>query len=94
LSYSGLSWKSLVAETAFNFKDLDGADCLIASAGAGVGIGYQKALVSVSGKVWFREPSGKCMFATKSFFTNVDTSGKDLQFSIGGSSVGGPLISV
>jgi hypothetical protein len=92
LNLSELSWSSFTATTPFNFGDLDGATCQIASAGAGVVAGYQKAAVSVYGKVWFRDSNGKCMFATKDFCTNVDTSGKDLQVGIGGSVVGGPLI--
>jgi hypothetical protein len=73
---------------------MDGATCLIKSGGVGVGPGYQKATVSVSGKIWFREPSGKCMTATKDFFIDADTSGKDLQFGGNLSAVGGPLIRV
>jgi hypothetical protein len=91
---SGMSWSSFTAATPFNFGDLDGASCQIKSVGAGAGPGFQKAKVSVNGQVWFREPSGKCMFANKDFFTNVDTSGKDLQFGVGGSVVGGPLIRI
>ena len=93
-TYFGMSWSSFTADTAFNFSDLNGANCQIKSAGAGVGPGYQKCKVSVSGQVWFREPSGKCMFATQDFFTDVDTSGKDIQLGVGGSVVGGPLIKI
>lgn len=94
LSVSGMSWSSFTAATPFNFRDLDGATCQIKSAGGGVGPGFQMAAVSVSGSVWFREPSGKCMLATKDFFIDVHTSGKDLQLGVGGSVVGGPLIKV
>ena len=92
MSYSGLSFTPFTAETPFNFGDLDGASCQIRSVGAGAGPGYQKASISVNGQLWFREPSGKCMFANKDFFVNVDTSGKDFQLGAGGSFVGGPLI--
>jgi hypothetical protein len=44
------------------------------------------------GKVWFRESSSKCMVKELDFFNDVDTSGKDLQFGVAGSVVGGPLI--
>jgi hypothetical protein len=93
-SVSGMSWTSFSAETAFNFKDLEGATCNISSAGGGVGPGYQAAIVSVNGQIWFREPGGKCMFSRKDFFNRVDVSGPDLQLGVGGSSVGGPLIRV
>jgi hypothetical protein len=94
-SFSGMSWSSFTADTPFNFGDLDGAGCWIESVGASAGVGYQLARVSVSGQVWFREPSGKCMFATKDFFNNVDVSGAQyLQLGVGGSGVGGPLIRV
>jgi hypothetical protein len=36
-SVSGLSFTSFGADVPFNFGDLDGADCLIASAGGGIG---------------------------------------------------------
>jgi hypothetical protein len=94
LSLSGMSWTSFDADTPFNFGDLDGATCHIASAGAGRGIGVQAADVSVSGKLWVRETSGKCMFKSEDFFTNVFSMGKDLQFGIGASGIGGPLIKV
>jgi hypothetical protein len=96
-SASGLSWSTpFTAATPFNFGDLDGATCDIKSLGGGVGPGYQKASISVYGKVWVREASGKCMLAPNStdFFVDVDVSGKDLQLGIGGSVVGGPLIRV
>jgi hypothetical protein len=95
-SVSGLSWSSFTAATPFNFGDLDGVTCEIMSAGGGVGPGFQKATVSVHGSVWVREPSGKCMLAPKStdFFVDADISGKDLQFGVGASVVGGPLIRV
>jgi len=92
ISISGMAWSPVVAETPFNFGDLDGATCAIVSGGAGGGPGYQLATVSVSGKVWFRDSTGKCMFMTRDFFTNVDTSGKDIQFGVGVSGVGGPLL--
>jgi hypothetical protein len=94
LSLSGMSWTPFTADTPFNFGDLDGATCHIASAGAGRGVGVQASDVSVSGQVWIRESSGKCMFKTGDFFTNVISVGKDLQFGIGGSAIGGPLIKV
>jgi hypothetical protein len=93
-SYSGMSFSSVTAETAFNFRDLSGATCQIVSAGAGIGPGYTKARLDVSGKVWFKQSNGKCFFSTREFVTNVDTSGKDLQLGVGGSAVGGPLIDV
>ena len=91
-SASGMSWSSFTATTPFNFGDLDGATCQIKSIGGGVGPGFQKAAVSVHGKVWFRESSSKCMVKELDFFNDVDTSGKDLQFGVGRSVVGGPLI--
>jgi len=94
VSVSELDFTSFTAETPFNFGDLDGASCLIVSVGAGRGIGYQLVKVSVSGKVWFRETSGHCMFQTEDFFTNIDSSGKDLQKGVGGSGIGGPLLKV
>jgi OmpA family len=92
MSYSGMAFTSVTADTPFNFKDLSGASCQIISAGAGVGIGYQKARLDVSGKVWFKQSNGKCMLATRGFVTDVDTSGKDLQLGVGVSAVGGPLV--
>ena len=94
LSWSGISWTPLTAVTPFTFADLNGAACMIASAGVGVIGGYQQAYVSVHGQVWFRDASGSCMFANKDFFTNVNVSGKDLQFGVGGSAIGGPLMLV
>ena len=91
-SASGMSWSSFTATTPFNFGDLDGATCQIKSVGGGLGPGFQKAAVSVHGKVWFRESSSKCMVRELDFFNDVDTSGKDLQFGVAGSVVGGPLI--
>jgi hypothetical protein len=41
---------------------------------------------------FFRESNGKCMFATRDFFINVNTGGKDLQIGAGGAGVGGPLM--
>ena len=66
----------------------------MASAGAGRGIGVQASDVAVSGKVWFRDSDGRCMYATRDFFTNVVSVGKDLQFGIGASAIGGPLIKI
>jgi hypothetical protein len=89
---SGMSFTPFTADTPFNFGDLDGATCAIVSGGAGRGIGVYASDISVSGKVWMRETSGKCMFKSADFFTNVISVGKDLQFSVGGSGIGGPLI--
>ncbi len=94
LNISELSWSTFTASTPFNFGDLEDATCQINSAGAGLVKGYQKATVSVYGKVWFRDSNGKCMFATKDFCSGVDTSGKDIQVGIGGSVVGGPLFRI
>src|SRR5262249_18962108 len=94
LSVSGMDWTSFTATTAFNFGDLDGATCHMASAGAGAGAGYQASDVAVSGKVWFRDTDGRCMYETKDFFTHVTSVGKDLQFGIGASAIGGPLIKI
>lgn len=91
-NYSGMSFTPVTADTPFNFKDLSGATCQIVSAGAGVGPGYQKARLDVSGKVWFKQSNGKCFFSNRNFVTNVDTSGKDLQLGVGASAVGGPLL--
>jgi hypothetical protein len=93
-SVSDIEWSSFTADTPFNFRDLDGAICQIKSVGAGNIGGVIKCLISVYGPLWFREPSGKCMFASKDFFTNVDASGVDVQFSIGGSIIGGPLLRI
>jgi len=94
LSLSGMSWTSFSADTPFNFGDLDGATCHMASASAGRGIGVQASDVAVSGKVWFRDLDGRCMYQTKDFFTHVVSVGKDLQFGIGASGIGGPLIKI
>jgi hypothetical protein len=91
-NYFGMSWTSFEAETPFNFNDLNGATCTMVSAGAGTVVGYQLARTSVSGQIFFRESNGKCMFATRDFFINVNTGGKDLQIGAGGAGVGGPLM--
>ena len=84
-----------MSATPFNFRDLDDATCKIMSAGVGKGPGYLLATAQVYGKVWFFDFSkGKCMYATKDFFHDVNTSGADLQFGYGASIVGGPLIRV
>jgi hypothetical protein len=89
------SWSSFTAETPFNFGDLDGATCSIGSLGGGELVGFTYQAVMVSGSVWFRESSGKCMFANKTFFQNVKTSGESIQFpSITGTGVGGALIRI
>ena len=93
-SVSALDFVPFTAETPFNFGDLDGATCLLASAGGGAVAGFQKVSVTISGQVWFRDSSGKCMFATRSFCTKVDASGKDIQLGAGASAVGGPLVRV
>ncbi|MGH6811878.1 MAG: hypothetical protein ACREDM_05850 [Methylocella sp.] len=92
LSLSEPSWTSSSAETPFNFGDLDGATCNITQISGGVGPALQKTVVSLYGQVWFRESSGKCMFANRDFFTGLDVSGAGAQFNIGSSSTGGPLI--
>jgi hypothetical protein len=94
VSYSGMSFTDVTAITPFNFRDLESATCQIRSAGGGVVGGFQGCFVSVWGKVWYRESTGKPFFANRDFVTNVDCSGKDLQFGVGGSSVGGPLFRV
>jgi hypothetical protein len=91
ISVSDIEWSSFTADTPFNFRDLDGATCQIMSV---AGPGANKCRVSVYGPLWFREPSGKCMFASKDFFTNVDASGADLQYTISGSAIGGPLLRI
>ncbi|HLK35388.1 MAG TPA: OmpA family protein [Polyangiaceae bacterium] len=94
-SYSGMSFTDATAVTPFNFKDLeDNATCLLKSAGGGAIIGYQYVKVSVYGKLWYRETSGRPFFATRDFVQNVDCSGKDLQLGIGGAAVGGSLFRV
>jgi hypothetical protein len=93
LSISGMSWPPFAADTPFTFSDLNGATCEIASAGGGVVAGYQGAVISVRGQVWYRRSDG-CMFGMKDFFEHVDVSGPDLQFGVGGSGLGGPLIEV
>ena len=88
-NYMGMSWTSFTAETPFNFGDLDGATCMIKSLG---GAAYVKSSLSVSGKVFVREGSGKCMQATHDFCIDVNVGGPNLRLSVGGSAVGGPLI--
>jgi hypothetical protein len=92
LTYTGMSFTDCAAVTPFNFKDLSGATCELRGVGAGVGIGYLLARVSVRAQVWYRESNGKPMFGMRELVTSVDASGKDLQLGVGGSVVGGPLI--
>ncbi len=94
LSYAGMSFTDTTAVTPFNFKDLEGASCDLRSAGGGLGPGYQVARASASGKLWFREKSGKAMFATRDFVKDVNCSGKDLQLGVGASAVGGPMVRI
>lgn len=94
LSYSGMSFTDTTAVTPFNFGDLEGAGCALQSAGGGIGPGYQFVRVSASGKLWFRESSGKAMFASRDFVSQVNCSGKDLQLGIGASAVGGPMVRI
>lgn len=94
MSYTGMSFTDTVAETPFNFSDLEGATCDIQSAGAGAGVGYLLARVSVRGQVWYRQANGKPMFGMRRFVSRVDASGKDLQLGVGGAVVGGPLFRI
>ena len=77
-SASGMSFTSFTAETPFNFGDLDGATCRIESLGVGAIAGFLAARLSVDGQVWFRDSSGKCMFAHQDFFSGLNVSGPDL----------------
>jgi len=92
LNYSGMSFTDMTAITPFNFRDLEGATCMVAS-GGGAGIyGSQLCYVSVYGKVWYREANGSPFIATKDFVKNANCSGNDVTYGVGGSAVGGPLI--
>jgi hypothetical protein len=94
LTYSGMSFTDVTAITPFNFRDLEGATCMVGSGGGGAIYGTQACYVSVYGKVWYRQENGGAFNATRDFVKNADCSGKDLTFGVGGSAVGGPLISV
>jgi hypothetical protein len=94
LSLSGISFTDATAVTPFNFKDLEGATCMIGSGGGGFIVGAQACLVSVYGKLWYRLPNGQSMHGTREFVTNVNCSGVDLQYGVSGGPTGGPLIRV
>ncbi|MCI0639298.1 MAG: OmpA family protein [Gemmataceae bacterium] len=91
-NYSGVNLTRFTALTPFNFDDLVGATCDIASGGAGVGGGAQLALMSVRGKIWWYDRYGRLQRGMQDYFTNVSVGGPTAMYGGSASVVGGPLL--
>ena len=94
-TFAGLQTTAFTAATPFNFADLHTAKCNLKAIGAGVGVGYQKALLSVKGPLWMYDNQGRPTWRpSQEFFSNVNVGGKLLMLGGGGMAVGGFLYKV
>lgn len=96
LSWSGMSWTNwTVSEEPFNFYDIEKyAELSTVGANIGLVVGYAGANVSISGKLWYKERSGGCMFGTKDYMPSTFIFGESIQVGAGGGLLAGPFYRV